>query len=164
MLPSYRNQSRDSQSKSIEWFLCDGSNVLKCVNPFVPNAPFLYPLKTSENRDGSNVLKCVNPFVPNAPFLYLLRTSENVTVFWCFQGVEKGCIGIEWIKKKWFCQCWRKKKNNLISFRHNLISFHFDLIWLKIFPALRDHDENKAFLLVLCYPCHMQSIICEFSC
>ena len=26
------------------------SNVLKYVNPFVPNAPFLYPLKTSENH------------------------------------------------------------------------------------------------------------------
>ena len=24
----------------------------KLVNPFVPNAPFLYPLKTSENRKG----------------------------------------------------------------------------------------------------------------
>ena len=22
----------------------------QCINPFVPNAPFLYPLKTSENR------------------------------------------------------------------------------------------------------------------
>ena len=33
------------------------------INPFVPNAPFLYPLKTSENRKvekcapGTNVLK-----------------------------------------------------------------------------------------------------------
>ena len=35
-----------------------------------------------------------NPFVPNAPFLYL-------TVFWCFQGVEKGCIGNEWVKLKY---------------------------------------------------------------
>ena len=30
----------------------------------------------------------INPFVPNAPFLYSLKTSENLTVF-CFQGVEK---------------------------------------------------------------------------
>ena len=28
--------------------------------------------------------------VPNAPFLLLLKT--------CFQGVEKGCIGYEWVK------------------------------------------------------------------
>ena len=30
-----------------------------------------------------------NPFVPNAPFLYPLKI--------CFQGVEKGCIGNEWV-------------------------------------------------------------------
>ena len=36
------------------------------IKPFVPNAPFLYPLKTSENRKESN-----------APFLYPLKTSEN---------------------------------------------------------------------------------------
>ena len=29
----------------------------------------------------------VNPFVRNAPFLYPLKTSENCKVFWCFQGV-----------------------------------------------------------------------------
>ena len=31
----------------------------------------------------------VKPYVPNALFLY------HLTVFWCFQGVEKGCIGNE---------------------------------------------------------------------
>ena len=39
-----------------------------------------------------------NPFVPNAPFLYPLKTSENLTVFSCFQGIEKGCIGNDWVK------------------------------------------------------------------
>ena len=29
----------------------------------------------------------VNPFVRNAPFLYPLKTSENCKLFWCFQGV-----------------------------------------------------------------------------
>ena len=38
-----------------------------------------------------------NPFVPNETFLYPLKTSENLTVFWCFQGVEKICIGREWV-------------------------------------------------------------------
>ena len=38
-----------------------------------------------------------NPFVPNAPFLYPLKISWNRKVFWCFQGVEKGCIGNEWV-------------------------------------------------------------------
>ena len=28
----------------------------------------------------------LNPFAPNGPFLYPLKTSENLRVFWCFQG------------------------------------------------------------------------------
>ena len=38
-----------------------------------------------------------NPFVPNAPFLYPEKTSENLTVFWCFWGVGKRCIGNKWV-------------------------------------------------------------------
>ena len=45
------------------------------------------------------LLLAFNPFVPNAPFLYTLETSENLTVFWCFQGVDKGCFGSEWINR-----------------------------------------------------------------
>ena len=40
----------------------------------------------------------IYPFVPNVSFLYYLKTSENRKVFCCFQGVEKGCIGNEWVK------------------------------------------------------------------
>ena len=35
----------------------------------------------------------LNPFIPNVPFPYHLKTSENRKVFWCLQGVDKGCIG-----------------------------------------------------------------------
>ena len=38
----------------------------------------------------------LNPFVPNALFLYPLKTSENYAVFWCFQGVRKGALE-KWI-------------------------------------------------------------------
>ena len=38
-----------------------------------------------------------NPFVPNAPFLYPLKASENHKDF-CFQRVEKGCIEKSWEK------------------------------------------------------------------
>ena len=38
----------------------------------------------SQRNRGSNVP--INPFVPNAPFIYPQKTSENLTVFWCFQG------------------------------------------------------------------------------
>ena len=41
-----------------------------------------------------------NPFSTNVPLLYPLKTSENWKVFRCFHGVEKGCIGNEWVKKK----------------------------------------------------------------
>ena len=39
-----------------------------------------------------------NPFVPNAPFIYALKTSEKIKVFWYFQEIEKGCIGNELVK------------------------------------------------------------------
>ena len=38
-----------------------------------------------------------NPFIPNAPFLYPFKTWENHKVFWWFQGVVKGGIGNEWV-------------------------------------------------------------------
>ena len=55
--------------------------------------------------------KANNPFVPNAPFLYPLKTSQNHKIFY-FQGVERGCIGNEWVNH------FRKKFHN--SFKHSL--------------------------------------------
>ena len=43
----------------------------------------------------------INPFVPNAPFLYPLKTSENLKIFWCFKEVEKGYTGYEWVRPPW---------------------------------------------------------------
>ena len=40
----------------------------------------------------------INQFAPNAPFSYPLKASENHAVFWCFQELEKGCIGSKWVK------------------------------------------------------------------
>ena len=40
----------------------------------------------------------INPFVPNAPFLYALKTSENRKIFWCFQEVEKSALGTNGLK------------------------------------------------------------------
>ena len=39
--------------------------------------------------------------MPNASFLYPLKTSENHEVFWCFQRVEKGALETNG-KKRWF--------------------------------------------------------------
>ena len=44
-----------------------------------------------------------SPFVPNTLFLYPLNTSENLRVFWCFQGVEKRCIGNKWVNPRIIC-------------------------------------------------------------
>ena len=44
------------------------------------------------------LLNLLNPFVPNTVFLYRLKTLQNRKIFWCFQGVEKGCFGNEWVK------------------------------------------------------------------
>ena len=32
--------------------------------------------------------------IPNTPFLYSLKILENRKVFWCFQGIEKGCSAL----------------------------------------------------------------------
>ena len=55
----------------------------------------------------------VNPFVPNAPFLYPLKTSENF--FWCFQGVDKGCIGNEWVNHVFLSKPQIQKYDLIIS-------------------------------------------------
>ena len=41
----------------------------------------------------------INSFAPNAPFLYSLKTSENRKVFLCFQGIQKEWIGNKWVNK-----------------------------------------------------------------
>ena len=55
----------------------------------------------------------INSFVPDGPFLYPLKTSDNLTVFLCFQGVEKGWIGNKWVKygEKFLIQNGKDSKN-----------------------------------------------------
>ena len=53
-------------------------------------------IKGSNNTDW----RTINPFAPNALFLGPRKTSQNCKVFWCFQGVEKGCIGKKWVKHR----------------------------------------------------------------
>ena len=52
------------------------------------------PVRKAPTLCGSALVP-FNPFVPSAVFLCTLKTLENRTIFWCFQGVEKGCIGNE---------------------------------------------------------------------
>ena len=39
----------------------------------------------------------ISSFVSSKPFLYPLKTSENRKAFWCFQGVEKGRTWNKWV-------------------------------------------------------------------
>ena len=57
-----------------------------------------------------------NPFVPNAPFLYPLKTSGNRKVFWCFQGIEKGCIRKKWVKFHLLHYSFSKSSENIHEF------------------------------------------------
>ena len=61
----------------------------------------------------------INPFVSNAPFLYPLKTS----VFWCFQRVEKGCIGNEWVHFENERECILGKKTGVDIFKSFVTKF-----------------------------------------
>ena len=59
----------------------------------------LLSVKRSEQLNiGTKLVGAINPFVPNVPFFYPLKTSENRKVFRYIQGVEKGCIGNKRVK------------------------------------------------------------------
>ena len=60
---------------------------------------FEYKYETN-GENLNSVIASFKPFVHHAPFLYPLKTSEYLTKFWCFQGIEKGYIGNEWIKER----------------------------------------------------------------
>ena len=57
----------------------------------------------TKNNASSNqdLINQSNQFVPNAPFFYCLKPSENRKVFCCFQGVEKGALGKNGLKEVW---------------------------------------------------------------
>ena len=60
---------------------------------------FLKQLILSQTLANSYPLDtALNSFVLSAPSIYPLKTLENLTVFWCFRGVEKGCIGKKYVK------------------------------------------------------------------
>ena len=48
-------------------------------------------------KNKNNQRFFINPFVPHATFLYPLKASEKLTIFWFFPGVEKRCVWKEWV-------------------------------------------------------------------
>ena len=79
---------------------------------------------------------CVNPFFPNVAFLYPLKTSEIRKVFWCFQGVQKRCIGNEWLSTSCL-KVWNVSFDEAREQDENV-------------PNYEDKDDNwKAFFVTL---------------
>ena len=74
-----------------EGFFC---KVWTNLSKFVAKFWWIWTLITS---------KVLNPFVPNAPFLYPLKTLENFTVFWCLRGKRKVALGKNWLILIWNC-------------------------------------------------------------
>ena len=66
----------------------------------VENYDFKQKISLTHHKTTTVEKMDFNPFSTNVPLLYPLKTSENCKVFRCFHGVEKGCIGNEWVKRK----------------------------------------------------------------
>ena len=112
--------------------------------PFLKWLNFLYRSKLYAKQ---HPLFHINPFVPNIPFLYPLKTSENRKAFWYFQWLEKRCLWNKWIKLK--IQKWHSKnivgkgiKINIKYVKQNLITAKNDklsLIFLSAFFFFRKY-------------------------
>ena len=57
-----------------------------------------FPLTSLRILAGQFVI--FNPFVPNDPF-WTTKQQKTVKVFWRFQGVEKECIGNEYVNSNY---------------------------------------------------------------
>ena len=72
----------------------------------------------------------LNPFVPSAPFLCPLKTLETLTILWCFQGVEKGCIGNECVAIFYG----KALKKNRISNQFYSVRGFSDIVFIEMSP------------------------------
>ena len=67
-----------------------------CLQSYVLAKQYFFTYSFIKKSNVNSIICSFNPFFLNALLLYPLKASENFTVFWCFQGVEKGCTGSEW--------------------------------------------------------------------
>ena len=82
-----------STSDRVIFVWIKGQKVIYIVACFVDDTLW------GRNQEFACIINQLNPFVPNTPFLYPLKTSENRKIFGCFQGIEKRCIGNKWVKR-----------------------------------------------------------------
>ena len=93
-----------------------------------------------------DVFDVFNPFLPSGLFLYPQKTLESLSLFWCCQGVEKGCIGIKWVNIPVQDQIPVQVTDNCgitLSLR-----FRWDFSWLIIwFVKLNDQVESIDYVI-----------------
>ena len=104
-------------------------------------------------------------FVLNAAFLYPLKTSEDLKVFWCFQGLEKGCIGKEWVNV--FGKIYKHLKRTVLlhcTLLHEIVHHTNTTLYLRgyaepeIFYIRKKNHSQKSFFFqqsrtFLCFHC-----------
>ena len=105
----------------------------------------------------------LNPFVPNAPFLYLLKTLENRKVFWCFRGVEKGCIGNEWVNCNRFTRDVLVDVYNLLT---HIVNCPLFLEWrnLSSCKAINEIVSSAVICAIYCMFSASSAVICVIYC
>ena len=88
----------------------------------------------------------VNPFVPNVPFLHPLQTSENRKIFWCFQGVEKGCIRKKWVNQIIVNTAWNVLKHRLSLIR--IFSYMENIWYFPVYDSVLIREKTDQRKLV----------------
>ena len=78
--------------------------------------------KNSPEMDNKLFFLLTHLFPMYLSSLYHLKTSENYMVFWCFLGVEKGCIGNKWVNDTcvlsgYRCHCYRSTLHLISDFK-----------------------------------------------
>ena len=94
------------------------------------------------------VFRFLDPFAPNLPFLYTLKTWKNLTVFWCFQGVEKWCIGSKWVDQwlkiqyNWYySSIWIQILWSMFFMLLYFVYLHFFLFW-EVSQGIKETDQG----------------------
>ena len=106
------------------------------------------------------------------PFSTPLKTSENRQVFWCFHGIEKGCIGNRLVKKYWNSEtdtwclnliksdlAWQHIEVNFILVIYLLNLYHSNCFTFKIGIFSRQGEDIRLICLKAC--CYLRS--CQSS-
>ena len=89
------------------------------------NAPqFLFDFDSCGNWRAK-----LNPFVPKAPFLYPLKTSKNLRFSDVFRGQRKGALGTNGLKEEGACFKLRHYSHEILKISRFFfqINYHYDI-------------------------------------